>query len=163
MAQTISHEILQAALDGLRIQEERIQGQIAEVESMLGGTSKAASRATSGTSTGKRGKRSPAARKRMAEAQRLRWAKLKGTSDQPAATEAPEPAKTKRRMSKEGRAAIVAALKKRWALKKAAAKQATAKKSPRKTGGKKAAAKKSTAKTPKKVAAAPASSVAAGV
>jgi hypothetical protein len=53
----------------------------------------------------------------------------------------PEPAKPKRRLSAAGKAAIVAALKKRWAAKKAAAKQAAAKQP---------SAKTATAKKPQK-------------
>src|ERR1019366_1723792 len=61
-----------------------------------------------------------------------------GTKPTPAAT--PETPKRKRRLSRAGRAAIVAALKKRWAAKKAA----TARPKPvaaRKAGVKKAAVK----------------------
>jgi DNA-binding protein HU-beta len=89
----------------------------------------------------------------MKEAQQLRWAKIRGESEPPApATKAPS--KAKRKLSKAGRANIVAALKKRWAAKKAAvkiaptvAKKATAKKAPVK------ATKKATVKKPQKKAA----------
>jgi hypothetical protein len=75
----------------------------------------------------------------MREAQQRRWAKVRGESAPPAAA-TPQPAKPKRKLSKAGRANIVAALKKRWAAKKAAA--AKAKPAARKTAVKKAAAKK---------------------
>src|SRR5262245_63662915 len=65
--------------------------------------------------TTKRSTMSAAGRKRIAEAQRKRWAALKSTSE-PAMT---QPPKRKRRLSAAGRAAIVAALKKRWAEKRA--------------------------------------------
>jgi hypothetical protein len=58
----------------------------------------------------------------IAEAQRKRWAAAKGQVE----TKAPKvakPVKTKRVLSAAGKAAIVAALKKRWAAKKAAAKK----------------------------------------
>jgi hypothetical protein len=76
----------------------------------------------------------------MREAQKRRWARVRGESAPPAATK-PEPAKPKRKLSKAGRARIVAALKKRWAAKKAAESKAkpVAKK---KTAVKKVAAKK---------------------
>jgi hypothetical protein len=71
--------------------------------------------------TGKRKKFSAASRRKMAEAQRLRWAKLKGGTQpaKPAAVAAPKP---KRKLSASGRTAIIAATKKMWARKRAAAK-----------------------------------------
>lgn len=64
--------------------------------------------------SGKRGRRtlSAAARQRMADAQRRRWAKVraKGTA---------KPARTRRSLSPAARARIVAAQKKRWAKFKA--------------------------------------------
>jgi hypothetical protein len=131
MAQSLSREILQAALAGLRLQEQHIQNQISEVESMLGGESSASEITPSETLQSKRGKRkqfSAATKKRMAEAQRQRWARLKGDTAVPES--APEPAPKKRRMSKEGRAAIVAAAKRRWAEKRAS--EATTEKAPSK-------------------------------
>jgi hypothetical protein len=75
--------------------------------------------------TGKRKKFSVAARKRMALAQRVRWAKIKDEG-QPSAPAAPEPAKPSRRISPEGMKRIIAATKKRWRLKRAAARSAPA-------------------------------------
>ena len=54
----------------------------------------------------------------MREAQQRRWAKVRGETA-PAKT-ASKAAKPKGKLSAAGRAAIVAALKKRWAAKKAA-------------------------------------------
>ena len=70
-------------------------------------------------------KRSAAVRKRMREAQQLRWAKIRGESEPPAM---PEPSKPKRRISAEGMKRIIAATKKRWRLQRAAAKSAPARK-----------------------------------
>ena len=53
----------------------------------------------------------------MAEAQRKRWAEAKKVNE-PALQTTP---KTKRTLSAAGRAAIIAATKKRWALKRAEA------------------------------------------
>jgi hypothetical protein len=66
----------------------------------------------------KRRKMSAAGRARIAEAQKARWAKLKGKklSAKPAK-------KTKRKMSAAARAKISAAAKKRWAKAKAAGKK----------------------------------------
>jgi hypothetical protein len=69
-------------------------------------------------------KRSAAVRKRMKEAQRLRWARIRGESGPPAM---PEPSKPKRRISAEGMKRIIAATKKRWRLQRAAAKSDQAK------------------------------------
>jgi len=83
--------------------------------------------ATPETPARKGKKRSAAVRKRMKEAQRLRWAKIRGESEPPAPA-MPEPAKPKRRISPEGMKRIIAATKKRWRLQRAAAKSAAAKK-----------------------------------
>jgi hypothetical protein len=82
-----SREILEAALQGLEAQREKLTEQINEVRSMLGGGRRAGRPATSerdnGTQAeassapkGARKKRtlSPEARKRIAAAQKKRWA-----------------------------------------------------------------------------------------
>jgi len=74
--------------------------------------------------TGKHKKFSAAARRRMALAQKARWAKAKGAVALPSAP-APITA-TKRRISPEGMQRIIAATKKRWRLQRAAAKAALA-------------------------------------
>jgi hypothetical protein len=70
---------------------------------------------------------SAAVRKKMALAQKERWAKIKGETE-PAPPPAPEPAKPKRQISPEGIKRIIAATKKRWRLKRAAEKAALAEK-----------------------------------
>ena len=75
----------------------------------------------------KRRKRSAAVRKRMALAQKARWAKIKGEIEPPTPP-APEPSKPKRRISAEGMKRIIAATKKRWRLKRAAENAALVKK-----------------------------------
>src|ERR1035437_8526833 len=143
MPQTISPEILQAALAGLRLQEQKIQEQIADVESMLGGKSVTS---TATTDPAKRRKFSAAARRKMALAQKARWAKLKGESKPPAPAKAPKP---KRHISKEGVARITAPTKNLGRVQKAAAKAkpAAAKKAaPKKAAVKKVVAKKAAVK-----------------
>jgi hypothetical protein len=156
--QKLSPEILTAAIEGFEHQKVRIDAQIAELRAMLsGGRTEPA--ATPAVPKGKRRKLSAAARKRIGDAQRKRWAASKkpATTSQPAASsEAP-----KRKMGAAGRKAISEATKKRWAafhaaktadkpkrtLMKTAAKKATAK-APVKVAPKRTAMKK----TPKKVA-----------
>lgn len=73
--------------------------------------------------TPKRRRFSAAARRRMALAQKARWAKAKGQIEAPSP---PAPEATKRRISPEGMKRIIAATKKRWRLQRAAAKAASA-------------------------------------
>jgi hypothetical protein len=147
----LTNEIITAAIEGFESQKRRIDDQIAELRAMLpAGTTDTA--ATPEAPTRKRKKFSAAARKRMKEAQQLRWAKIRGESEPPAPA---TPAKPKRKLSKAGKAAIVAALKKRWALKRAEAaksKPAAAKKAaPKKAAVKRVVAKKVAAKKTAKV------------
>jgi hypothetical protein len=135
--QKFSPAILLAAIEGFEQQKLRIDAQIADLRAMLPGQPAATPEAP----IAKRRPMSAAARKRIGDAQRKRWAK---SSTAPVT---PESSKPKRKLSAAGKAAIVAALKKRWAAKKAAG----AKAAPivaKKTAVKKAApAKKSQKKT----------------
>ena len=111
----LTNEIIIAAIAGFEAQKLRIDTQIAELRAMLPGNSNA-SLATPEAPKGKRRKMSAAARKRIGDAQRKRWAGSKAPSSQIG----PAPSKPKRRLSAAGKAAIVAALRKRWAANKAA-------------------------------------------
>ncbi len=117
----ISNSILEAAINGFEAQKKAIDVQIAELRSMIGG-GPARDDEQDASPERKRRRFSAAARQRMREAQRLRWARIRGGSPaggaQPAAKSA---GKGKRRLSAEGRKAISAAMKKRWAARKAAA------------------------------------------
>jgi hypothetical protein len=124
MAQKLTPEIITAAIAGFEAQKTFIDTQIAELRSMLDG------RGTESTVTpsanGKpRKKFSLAARKKMAAAQKARWAGIKkAEASQPAAAaETPKP-KKKRKLSVAGRKAISLAAKKRWKAIKAAKKAA---------------------------------------
>src|ERR1017187_6237408 len=114
----LTAEIINAAIEGFEQQKLRIDAQIAELRAVLTGTPTEPAATAPEAPKGKRRKMSAAARKRIGDAQRKRWAESKKTSS-PIAPEAPKP---KRRLSAAGKAAIVAALKKRWAAKRAAAK-----------------------------------------
>jgi hypothetical protein len=118
MPTKLTHEIIAAAIDGFEEQKRHIDSKIADLRAMLPGGSPTTN--STPEAPRKRKRFSAAARQRMKEAQRRRWAKIRGEAAP--ASKATEPAKPKRRLSKAGRARIVAALKKRWAAKKAAAK-----------------------------------------
>jgi hypothetical protein len=114
--QKLTPEIIIAAIDGFETQKTRIDAQIAELRAILSGVP-ADTPATPEAPTDKRRKMSAAARRRIGDAQRKRWAESKEKSE---AVEAPKP-KAKRKLSAAGRKAIIAAIKKRWALKRAEA------------------------------------------
>jgi hypothetical protein len=114
MSAKLSNTIIEAAIYGFEAQKRALDTQIADLRAMLNGTAQTASAEVAAP----RRKLSASARKKMADAQRRRWAALKGQS----AAEAPaaEPKKAKRKMSAAGKAAIAAATKKRWAAFRAA-------------------------------------------
>jgi len=86
---------------------------------------------------------SAAARARIAEAQRKRWAASKKAAEPPAPEAAPKP---KRKLSAAGRRAIIAATKKRWALKRAEGAKAPSRIAKKSAPAKKAAVKKAAVK-----------------
>jgi hypothetical protein len=111
---TLTKEIIEAAITGFEAQKQHLDEQLAELRAMLSSASAGAA-STSQPRGRKRRGMSEAGRKAIAEAQRQRWAAVRGESVPQKS--APKP---KRKLSAAGRAAIVAALKKRWAAKKAA-------------------------------------------
>ena len=136
----LTAEIINAAILGFEEQKRRIDVQIAELRQMLTGTPTE----TAATPEAPKGKRrmSAAARKRIGDAQRKRWAESKKTSS----PVAPAAAKPKRKLSAAGKKAISEATKKRWAAFHAAKKAGTpivAKKATTVKKAKKAAAKRS--------------------
>jgi len=132
--------IINAAIEGFESQKQRLDIQIAELRQSLTGTPRET--AAPEARKGKRRKMSAAARKRIGDAQRKRWAASKGTSLATVSSEAP---KRKRKLSAAGKRAIVEATKKRWAAFHAA-KKAEAPTVSRKGAAKKNAAKKPTAR-----------------
>jgi cell division septum initiation protein DivIVA len=118
MPQKLNDEIVKAAIDGFTAQKAQLDQRITELRAMLNGGSPQAA-AVSEPSPRKGRKMSAAARRRIAAAQKARWAKVRGESGSgPAKVKAPRP---KRRISPEGMKRIIAATKKRWRLQKAAA------------------------------------------
>jgi len=144
----LNAEIIAAAIEGFESQKRRIDTQIGELRAMLSG-GRTEGTATPEASTRKR-KVSAAARRRMAEGQKKRWAAIKAESKKPESAARPEPAKPKRKMSAAGRRAISEATKRRWALKRAEAAKAQP------VGPNKAAQRTATRKTAKKALVKPA-------
>jgi hypothetical protein len=111
----LTADILSAALEGFEAQKNRIDARIAEIMQMLNGSRP---ETAAPTDTGKpRKKRSAAVRRKMALAQRARFARLKQVAEAVPAVAA----KPKRTMSASARRRIAAAQKKRWAAVKRAA------------------------------------------
>ena len=119
MPTKLDNEILAAAIEGFEAQKKHIDTQIAEIRQKLGGGS--AEPAATPEPGRKRRKMSAAGRKRIAEAQRKRWAASRKGSAAPAKAAKPEAQKPKRKLSAAGRKRIIEATKKRWALVRAAA------------------------------------------
>lgn len=115
----LTAEIITAAIQGFEFQKASIDGKLAELRAMLPGGSPEAA-ATPEAPTRKRKKFSAASRRKMALAQKARWAKIKGKSE-PSAPATAKPAKKKRKLSAAGKKAIQEALRKRWAAKRAEA------------------------------------------
>ena len=147
----LTTEIIHAAIEGFESQKRRIDSQVDELRQLLiGGRPETVT--TSGAPARKR-KISAAGRRRMAAAQKARWAKIRGEAEPASSPATSKPAKQKRKLSAAGRKAISEATKKRWALKRAEAqkaqsavtKKAVAKapaKAVKKTAGKRRAQKK---------------------
>ena len=119
----LKEELIQAAIDGFTAQKLRIDAQIAELRAMLTGSSNGIA-ATPEATPRKRRKMSAAARRRIALAQKARWAKIRGESGSAPPAKA-KPARKKRHISPEGLRNIIAATKRRWRLQRAAAKSET--------------------------------------
>jgi hypothetical protein len=120
MPQTLTQQIIEAAIKGYLAQKAEIDSQIAELRGMLRGGRTSPAATPSETGERKRKKFSLAARKKMAAAQKARWKKIKQGSEPQAKAVKPK----KRKMSAAGRRAISIATKKRWAAIKAAKKVA---------------------------------------
>jgi hypothetical protein len=141
--QKLTAEIINAAIEGFESQKLRLDSQIDELRQLLnaGGTP---ATAASGV-PGRKRTMSAAGRRRIAAAQKARWAKIKGEGELVSSPAPAKPAKKKRKLSAAGRKAISEATKRRWALRRAEAENLQA------AGPKKAPAKgpaKAAKKTP---------------
>jgi hypothetical protein len=123
--QRLTSEIINAAIAGFEGQKKRIDAQIADLRQAL--TGNGAHGVAASERVHRKRKMSAAARKRIADAQRKRWAAMKEASGQPSTSER---AKPKRKISAAGRKAIIEATRKRWATYRA--QRARAKKGPAK-------------------------------
>ena len=113
-------DLLAMALVGYQAEKARLEATIKDIQAQLGHRGPGRPKATAdgaGQSAPRKGTMSAAGRKRIAAAQRKRWAVLKKSQAQAAAPK-------KRKLSAAGRRAISEATKKRWAaFHKAAAKK----------------------------------------
>jgi hypothetical protein len=109
-----TNELLTAAIEGFEEEKRRLDSRINEIRAILSGTPAKAG-ATPEAPTGRRKKFSAASRRKMALAQKARWAKIKGESEPstPATSESANP--KRRKMSAAGKRAIAEAQRKRWA------------------------------------------------
>ena len=107
--QKLTTEIIHAAIEGFESQKRRIDFQIYELRQLLNGDS-AETGTESGTPARKR-KISAAGRRRMAAAQKARWAKIRGEAEPASSLVASKQAKQKRKLSAAGRKAISEAIK----------------------------------------------------
>lgn len=109
-------ELLKAALYGYQVQSERLEATIADIKAQLGyrGPGRPPKAATDGVEQASPKKRtmSASARRRIALAQKKRWAAY---HEQKTAPAKPIKRHKKRKMSAEGKARIAAATKARWA------------------------------------------------
>src|SRR6185503_7965457 len=117
----LTNEIILAAIAGFEQQKKHVDEEIARLRAMLSGGRTAAS---AETPTRRRRKLSAEARRRMRDAQRARWARVRGESA--GSAKAKPSTRPKRRLSEAGRQAIIAATKRRWRLQKAGGKKAQA-------------------------------------
>jgi hypothetical protein len=115
--QKLTAEIINAAIEGFESQKLRIDSQIDELRQLLNAGPTEAT-AASGAPARKR-TMSAAGRRKIAAAQKARWAILKGEGEPVSSPATSKPTRKKRKLSAAGRKAISEATKKRWALKRA--------------------------------------------
>ncbi len=113
----LTPEIITAAISGFEHQKSQIDEQIAELRAMLSG-GPAETAATPEPAKPQRRMRSLAVRRKMALAQKQRWAKIKSESE-PAAPAPAKAPKAKRKLSAAAKAKLVANLRKARAAKAA--------------------------------------------
>ena len=109
---------IQAIVSNLKVERNRIDQAISALEGLTS-TAPRRGRPPKSTSTGgKRGRMSAAARKRISEAMKQRWAKWKGKSAPKHAKATPKKTTVRRPMSAAAKKKLSALMKARWAAKK---------------------------------------------
>jgi hypothetical protein len=103
---------LEAAIQELELQQRKLQEAIAKLRTLRGGTP------TSTPSGGPR-RMSAAARRKIAEAQRKRWAARRASANAPQSNSSAMKPAARKPLSPAARQRIAAAQKKRWAAVKA--------------------------------------------
>ncbi|HEY7389929.1 MAG TPA: hypothetical protein VH640_15540 [Bryobacteraceae bacterium] len=109
MPRKLSNDLISAAIEGFEAQKRRLDEQIRELRAMLPRDGASTSAPTRGPR--KRRRMSAEARRRIAEAQRKRWAAIRGESG----TAPMKQQKPRRKLSAAGRKRIIEANRKRWA------------------------------------------------
>jgi hypothetical protein len=122
-----NQDVILAAIQGYQARKKEIDDKVAELRAMLSvnpaetATQSSTETAAKPETVGRKRKRfSAATLRKMREAQRARWAKIRGGSEQPPVSAKVEAPKPRRKLSAAGRRAISEATKKRWAAVKAA-------------------------------------------
>ena len=108
--QKLTPEFINAAIEGFESQKRRIDAQLSELKQLLRGDSTGAAVVSEAPRHAR--KISAAGRRKIAAAQRARWAKVRGEGESAAS----ETSKRKGRLSAAGSKAISEATKRRWAL-----------------------------------------------
>ena len=124
MPKKLNEEIINAAIDGFTARKTHLNQRIAELREMLNGGSAQAG-AVAEPAPRKRRRMSTAARRRIAMAQKARWARVRDKF-KPGSAKVKTP-KPKRRISEEGMKRIIAATKPRWRLQRSGMKAKSAK------------------------------------
>ncbi len=117
----LTKKIIEAAIAGFEGQKKSIDAEIAELRAILTGSSEPGADQAPAKRKGR--KLSAAAIKRMSEAQKLRWAKIRDESKaapEASVTKTARTARPKPHFSVGARKALSDDMKKRWAAQKAA-------------------------------------------
>ena len=111
MPPKLTAEIINAAIEGFESQKRRIDSQIDDLRQLLNGDRTQA--AVGATTSTRRRKMSPAGRRRIAAAQKARWAKIRGEAEPASSSATVKAPKRRRKLSAAGRKAISEAAKRR--------------------------------------------------
>ena len=112
---------IQTIVSDLKAERNRIDQAISALEGLTSTAPRRGRPPKAATTGGKRRRMSPAARKRISEAMKQRWAKWKGKSAPKQADTAPKKAAVRRPMSAAAKKKLSVLMKARWAAKKKAA------------------------------------------